>query len=72
VAWNADQIRNLHYRPRIVTLVLGENRSQVLAQFRALHELAAAHPEVVQIVSHDRRQREELLARGMLAEGLAP
>jgi glyoxylase-like metal-dependent hydrolase (beta-lactamase superfamily II) len=70
VAWNADQIRNLHYRPRVVTLVLGESRSQVLAQFRALHELAAAHPEVAQIVSHDARQREELIASGVLVEGL--
>jgi glyoxylase-like metal-dependent hydrolase (beta-lactamase superfamily II) len=69
VAWNADQIRNLHYRPRIVTLVLGENRSQVLAQFRALHELAAAHPDVAQVVSHDARQRTALLASGVLVEG---
>jgi len=72
VAWNADQIRNLHYRPRLVTLALGEDRSQVLAQLRALHDLAAAHPELVQIVSHDRRQRAELLADGVLAEGFAP
>jgi glyoxylase-like metal-dependent hydrolase (beta-lactamase superfamily II) len=71
VAWNADQIRNLHYRPRIVTLVIGENRSQVLAQLRALHELLAAHPEVAQIVSHDARQRAELLASGVLLDGLA-
>jgi glyoxylase-like metal-dependent hydrolase (beta-lactamase superfamily II) len=72
VAWNADQIRNLHYRPRIVTFVLGENRSQVMAQFRTLHELAAAHPEIVQVVSHDRRQREQLLASGVLVEGFVP
>jgi len=72
VAWNADQIRNLHYRPRLVTLVLGEDRSQVLAQLRALHDLAAAHPDLVQIVSHDRRQRAELLADGVLTEGFAP
>jgi glyoxylase-like metal-dependent hydrolase (beta-lactamase superfamily II) len=71
VAWNSDQIRNLHYRPRIVTFVLGENRSQVLAQFRALHELVAAHPEVAQVVSHDTRQRTALLASGVLVEGFA-
>lgn len=71
VAWNADQIRNLHYRPRIVTFVLGENRGQVLAQFRALHELAAAHPELAQVVSHDARQRAELLVSGVLIEGFA-
>ena len=69
VAWNGDQIRNLHYRPRLVTLMIGENRSQVLAQLRALHELAAAHPEVVQVVSHDARLRRELLGSGVLVEG---
>ncbi len=72
VAWNADQIRNLHYRPRLVTLLIGENRAQVLAQFRALRDLADAHPEVVQIVSHDARLRRELLERGVLVDGLAP
>jgi glyoxylase-like metal-dependent hydrolase (beta-lactamase superfamily II) len=71
VAWNADQIRNLHYRPRIVTFAIGEDRDRVLAQFRALHELAAAHPEVVQVVSHDARQRRELLASGLLVDGFA-
>ena len=72
VAWNAGQIRNLHYRPRIVTLLIGENRGQVLAQLRALHELLGSHPEVAQVVSHDARQRAELLASGVLVEGFAP
>jgi hypothetical protein len=49
--------------------VLAENRSQVLAQFRTLHELLAAHPEVAQVVSHDARQRAELLASGVLVDG---
>jgi glyoxylase-like metal-dependent hydrolase (beta-lactamase superfamily II) len=72
VAWNADQIRNLHYRPRLVTLLIGENRAQVLAQFRALRDLSDAHPEVVQVVSHDARLRRELLERGILVDGLVP
>ncbi|MEN8181246.1 MAG: MBL fold metallo-hydrolase [Myxococcota bacterium] len=69
VAWNLGQIRELHYRPRLVTLMLGEDRSQVLAQLRALHELAKTSPDVAQVVSHDRRQREALLASGLLVEG---
>jgi len=70
VAWNAEQIRSLHYRPRHLTFVLGEQRAQVLDQFRALHELGKSHPELVQVVSHDRAQREALLADGLLSEGL--
>ncbi len=70
VAWHSDQIRQLRYRPRLVTLMLGENRAQVLGELRALHDLGLAHPEVVQVVSHDAAQREALLADGLLADGL--
>jgi glyoxylase-like metal-dependent hydrolase (beta-lactamase superfamily II) len=72
VAWNAEQIQKLHYRPRIVTYVLGENRAQVLGEFRALHELGRSHPELALIVSHDPAQREAFLADGLLVDGLAP
>lgn len=68
VAWNSGQIRELHYRPRLVTLMLGEDRGQVMAQLRALHDLATTSPDVAQIVSHDKRQREALLASGLLVE----
>jgi len=71
VAWHADQIRKLHYRPRHVTFVLGENRAQVLGELRALHDLGLAHPDVAQVVSHDPDQRAALLADGLLVEGLA-
>jgi len=70
VAWNADQIQQLHYRPRMVTLLLGENRAQVLGELRALHDLGLAHPELAQVVSHDAKQRAALLADGLLADGL--
>lgn len=70
VAWHADQIRKLHYRPRHVTFVLGEHRTQVLGEFRALHDLGLAHPEVAQVVSHDPELRAALLADGLLSEGL--
>ena len=65
-----DQITNLHYRPRIVTLLIGEDRAQVMDQLRALHNLAAAEPGLVQIVSHDASQRSKLLTSGVLIEGL--
>jgi glyoxylase-like metal-dependent hydrolase (beta-lactamase superfamily II) len=70
VAWHSDQIRKLHYRPRYVTYVLGEDRAQVLGELRALHDLGVAHPEVAQVVSHDAAQRDALLADGLLVDGL--
>jgi glyoxylase-like metal-dependent hydrolase (beta-lactamase superfamily II) len=68
VAWNGDQIAELHYRPRLVTIMLGENRANVMAQLRTLHELAKTNPAVVQLVSHDKRQRAALLENGLLVE----
>jgi glyoxylase-like metal-dependent hydrolase (beta-lactamase superfamily II) len=71
VAWHTDQLAKLHYRPRLVTdLFLGEDRRAVLAQFRALHDLMRAHPQLLVVVSHDREQRERLIAQGLLREGL--
>ena len=49
--------------------MLGENRAQVLGEFRALHDLGLARPDVAQVVSHDPDQRAALLADGLLVEG---
>jgi glyoxylase-like metal-dependent hydrolase (beta-lactamase superfamily II) len=66
VAWHMAQIRELWYRPRLVTdFFLGEDRDAVMAQFRALHDLASREP--VQIVaSHDIDQRKSLVESGAL------
>lgn len=67
VAWQMDQIRELWYRPRLVTdFFIGEDRDAVLAQFRTLHDLAEREPDVQLVVSHDREQRRELVAAGLL------
>jgi glyoxylase-like metal-dependent hydrolase (beta-lactamase superfamily II) len=68
VAWHMDQIRELWYRPRLVTdFFLHENRDQVLAEFRSLHELSLRDP-IQFVVSHDVDQRKELLASGALGD----
>ena len=66
VAWHMDQIRDLWYRPRLVTdLFIGEDRDAVLAQFRTLHDLAGRDP-VQLVASHDVDQRKTLIASGVL------
>ncbi|HKC49729.1 MAG TPA: MBL fold metallo-hydrolase [Myxococcota bacterium] len=68
VAWHMDQIRQLWYRPRLVTdYFIHENRAQVMAEFRTLHDLAEREP-IQLVVSHDVDQRKELLASGVLGE----
>jgi glyoxylase-like metal-dependent hydrolase (beta-lactamase superfamily II) len=67
VAWHMDQLRQLWYRPRLVTdFFIHENRAQVLAEFRTLHDLMEREPELQFVVSHDVDQRAELLKSGVL------
>ena len=66
VAWHMDQIRELWYRPRLVTdFFIGEDRDAVLAQFRTLHDLAEREP-VQLVASHDVDQRKALIESGAL------
>jgi hypothetical protein len=66
VAWHMRQIRELWYRPRLVTdLFIGEDRDEVMAQFRTLHELDA-RGALQLVASHDVDQREALVASGAL------
>jgi len=66
VAWHMDQIRELWYRPRLVTdFFIGEDRDAVLAQFRTLHALAA-NEQVQLVASHDVDQRKALIGSGVL------
>jgi glyoxylase-like metal-dependent hydrolase (beta-lactamase superfamily II) len=66
VAWHMDQIRELWYRPRLVTdLFIGEDRNAVLAQFRTLHDLMASDP-IQLVASHDVDERQALIDAGVL------
>jgi glyoxylase-like metal-dependent hydrolase (beta-lactamase superfamily II) len=69
VAWHLGQIEQLWYRPRFVTNVLiGEDRAQVMGEFRALHELMKAEPKLTLLVSHDVTQRAALIRAGLLGD----
>jgi glyoxylase-like metal-dependent hydrolase (beta-lactamase superfamily II) len=70
VAWHLDALRQLHYRPRLVTnLLLNEDREAVLNQFRALHDLMQAEPDLWIVPSHDGQLRDAMIAAGVLGEG---
>lgn len=70
VAWHLDALRELHYRPRLVTdYFLDENRAQVLDQFRTLNGLLD-EPGVFVVVSHDAEQRRELVRAQVLGDGI--
>ena len=65
-AWHMRQIRELIYRPRLVTnFILNEDRAATMAEIRTLHELDKSS-DVRLVVSHDADQRERLLDEGWI------
>ena len=69
VAWALDQIRNEHYRPRLVTdIFLGEDREGVMHQMLALKGVMAGGRATV-VSSHDVEDRRRLIEAGVIGEG---
>lgn len=69
IAWNAANIRQLATRPRAVEWAMGELGDNTAHWLRAFHDLAEEHPEVHQIVAHDRQTVEPLVASGAIGLG---
>lgn len=72
IVWNARNIESLKPRPRLTQIVVfdpNEDRAAVEAQIRALHDLAAAEPDLNIVPAHDRDFLQGLVADGILAEG---
>jgi glyoxylase-like metal-dependent hydrolase (beta-lactamase superfamily II) len=72
VAWHQHSIDVQRERPLFMTLLIGENRQQVLAQFAALQALASAEPGVRQIPGHDGPVVQQLTQQGLLRPGFQP
>jgi hypothetical protein len=52
-----------------MTLIIGENRHQVLAEFQALHDLAQANPAIFLVPGHDGEVIKTLTDSGVLKAG---
>lgn len=74
IAWAMGSVRNLRGRPRFITWMMSgvdPDRPAVLRQLRALHDIAAANPDLVIVPAHDDVYLRGLVASGVLAEGFA-
>lgn len=72
VAWHMDMIRELAYRPRLVTdFMLNEDRRAVMAQLRTLNGLLD-DPEMRVVSSHDADQLARLQRDREIGSGLEP
>lgn len=72
VTWRLRNLDYLRERPLFMTLLIGENRAQVLAQFQALHDLREREPTVALVPGHDGDATRSLTEAGLLAPGFMP
>lgn len=72
IAWLMDSVAEARGRPRLVTWIMpgvDPDRPTVLRQLRALHDIAAANPELVIVPAHDDAYlRHQLVETGLIGE----
>jgi glyoxylase-like metal-dependent hydrolase (beta-lactamase superfamily II) len=74
IVWVMSSIEHLRGRPRFIRWIMpavDPDRPAVLRQIRALHDIAAAEPELVIVPAHDDVYLRDLIARGVLVERFA-
>jgi glyoxylase-like metal-dependent hydrolase (beta-lactamase superfamily II) len=74
IVWVMSSIENLRGRPRFITWLIPEvdpDRPAVLRQIRALHDIAAAEPDLVILPAHDDVYLRRRIAEGALVDGFA-
>lgn len=69
VSWRLRNIELVRERPLFMTLLIGEDRDAVLAQFQALRELRQAEPGLAMVPGHDGPAVEALARAGVLLPG---
>ncbi|MGH8482101.1 MAG: MBL fold metallo-hydrolase [Nevskiaceae bacterium] len=69
VSWRNRNIEQVRERPLFMTLLLGEDRQAVLAQFQRLKTLRAAEPGLAFVPGHDGAAVEALAATGLMQAG---
>jgi glyoxylase-like metal-dependent hydrolase (beta-lactamase superfamily II) len=71
VAWQMGAVDKVRGRPRLATLLLGEDRDQDICELDALHRLKESEPKIALIPGHDGTVIAELIRRGLLIEGFS-
>jgi glyoxylase-like metal-dependent hydrolase (beta-lactamase superfamily II) len=74
IVWVMSSLEHLRGRPRFIRWIVpgvDPGRARVLAQIRALHDIAAAEPELIIVPAHDDPYLRGLVSSGVLTEGFA-
>lgn len=69
VSWQMRNIEVVRERPLFMTLMMGENRSQVMGEFKALHQLQQTDPAIKLVPGHDGDTVKALAAQGLVTQG---
>ena len=72
VSWRMKNIELVRERPLFMTLIIGEDRHQVLAEFQALHDLVATDASINLVPGHDTEAIRALTTAGVLKMGFKP
>lgn len=74
IAWVMGSVEHLRGRPRFIRWLMpgvDPERPAVLRQLRALHDAAAAEPDLILVPAHDDAYLRGLVSSGALIEGFA-
>lgn len=69
VAWMMENVDRVRERARVVTMMMSENRANVLQQLAAVKALHEQEPRLGVVAGHDGAQVEALAGQGLLAKG---
>lgn len=70
IAWQQVNLTLARTRPRLVSLLMGEDATAVANQLRAILDLQRANPSLDVVVSHDVAEMERRFQSGAVARGL--
>lgn len=69
VAWKMRNIDQVRERARLVTMMMGEDRGEVLNELAALHALQQAEPKLHIVPGHDGAAVQALIESGAMIKG---
>ena len=69
VSWHLRNVELVRERPLFMTLIVGEDRDQVIGEFKALHALQLAEPKLKLVPGHDAEVVKALTAEGQVTQG---
>ncbi len=69
VAWHIANVREVRERPRLLTMAMREDRSEVMGELAALHGLSLAEPQIAIVPGHDGQVIDDLVEQKVMIHG---